>query len=152
MKPETIAQLHRINQEFYQTFSNSFAATRRRVQPGIRRVIEEIPKQGNWLDIGCGSGALAAEWLRQGRSGLYCGIDFSPNLIAEAEKEMSKIPQNKALEVQFITADLIDESWQIPFEKTVWDGALCFAVLHHIPGEDQRKRLLRVNCQLNRKG
>ena len=73
MKPATIAKLHRINQEFYQTFARSFASTRRRIQPGVRRIMQEIPERGNWLDIGCGSGALAAEWLRQKRQGVYFG-------------------------------------------------------------------------------
>ena len=78
MQPETIAKLHHINQEFYQTFAHSFASTRRRIQPGIRKVLQEIPTHGNWLDIGCGSGALAVEWIRQQRTGLYHGVDFSP--------------------------------------------------------------------------
>lgn len=141
MKPETIAKLHRINQEFYQNFSRSFASTRRRIQPGIRKILQEIPGQGNWLDIGCGSGALAAEWIRQKRQGLYYGIDFSPNLIAEAKKEILKAQKPENLDVNFSNADLISENWHAPFEKINWDGALCFAVLHHIPGEEQRQKL-----------
>lgn len=141
MKPETIAKLHRINQEFYQNFSRSFASTRRRIQPGIRKILQEIPGQGNWLDIGCGSGALAAEWMRQVRHGLYYGIDFSPNLIAEAKKEILKAQKPENLDVNFSTTDLISENWHAPFEKINWDGALCFAVLHHIPGEEQRQKL-----------
>ena len=141
MKPETIAKLHRINQEFYQTFSRSFASTRRRIQPGIRKILQEIPGQGNWLDIGCGSGALAAEWMRQVRRGLYYGIDFSPNLIAEAKKEILKAQKSENLDVNFSTADLISEDWHASFEKINWDGVLCFAVLHHIPGEEQRQKL-----------
>ncbi|MDP2966490.1 MAG: class I SAM-dependent methyltransferase [Pelolinea sp.] len=141
MKPETIAKLHRINQEFYQTFSRSFASTRRRIQPGIRKVLQEIPGQGNWLDIGCGSGALAAEWMRQERRGMYYGIDFSPNLIAEAKNEILEVQKPKNLEVKFTTADLMSDGWHIPFERINWDGALSFAVLHHIPGEEQRQKL-----------
>ena len=141
MKPETIARLHRINQEFYQTFSRSFASTRRRIQPGIRRVLQKIPVQGNWLDIGCGSGALAAEWMRQGRCGIYYGIDFSLNLIAEAKNEILEVEKPEDLEVKFITADLTSDGWHTPFENLDWDGAMCFAVLHHIPGEEQRQKL-----------
>ncbi len=141
MKQETIAKLHHINQEFYQTFSRSFASTRKRIQPGIRKVLQEIPEHGNWLDIGCGSGALAAEWMRQGISGLYYGIDFSPNLINEAKNEIHLVPNPGNLEIKFKPADLISEGWDIPFKDSDWDGALCFAVLHHIPGADQRQKL-----------
>jgi len=141
MQPETIAKLHHINQEFYQTFAHSFASTRRRVQPGIRKVLQEIPAQGNWLDIGCGSGALAAEWIRQRRTGLYHGIDFSPNLIAEAGEETLGVPQSAELEVQLSCADLVNADWELPLSTTRWDGALCFAVLHHIPGSELRQRI-----------
>jgi len=141
MKPATIAKLHRINQEFYQTFSHSFASTRRRVQPGTRKILQEIPGEGNWLDIGCGGGALAAEWMRQGRRGLYYGIDFSPNLIAEAKNEILEVQKPEALDVNFSTTDLISAGWHIPFENINWDGTLCFAVLHHIPGEEHRRKI-----------
>ena len=148
MKPETIAKLHRINQEFYQTFSQSFASTRKRIQPGIRKILREIPRQGNWLDIGCGSGALAVEWIRQERCGLYFGIDFSPNLICEAKKEILEVKKPEDLEVRFETADLINEDWLSPFENLNLDGALCFAVLHHIPGEEQRQMLCASFAEL----
>jgi SAM-dependent methyltransferase len=141
MKPETITKLHHINQEFYQTFSHSFASTRRRIQPGIRKVLQEILTHGNWLDIGCGSGALAAEWMRQQRSGLYHGIDFSSNLITEAQKEILAVQNPVDLEVRFSQIDLISEGWNIPFNNFNWDGALCFAVLHHIPGAEQRHKI-----------
>ncbi len=141
MKPETITKLHHINQEFYQTFARSFASTRRRIQPGIRQVLREIPMRGNWLDIGCGSGALALEWARQQRTGLYHGVDFSPNLIAEAEKEIQAAGMPAGLKVIFSSADLISEDWEVPLKSTDWDGSLCFAVLHHIPGSELRRRI-----------
>ena len=148
MKPETIAKLHHINQEFYQTFSHSFASTRRCIQPGIRTLLHEIPERGNWLDIGCGSGTLAAEWMQQRRSGLYHGIDFSTNLISEAKNEILGMQNPDNLEIKFSPVDLINEGWDIPFKGTNWDGALCFAVLHHIPGADQRQKLCAATAGL----
>jgi len=148
MKPETIAKLHHINQEFYQTFARSFASTRRRIQPGIRRVLCEIPRQGNWLDIGCGSGALAVEWAKQQRTGLYQGIDFSQDLLSEAEKEIQAVQVPAGLKFSFSPADLISDGWNVPLKKTSWDGALCFAVLHHIPGSDLRQRICTSIAEL----
>jgi tRNA (uracil-5-)-methyltransferase TRM9 len=148
MKPETIVRLQRINQEFYQTFSQSFASTRKRIQPGVRKIMQEIPDRGNWLDIGCGSGALAAEWMRQNRQGLYLGIDFSPNLIVEAQKEILEVHKLEGLEVQLEAVDIGRDGWQNPFTKISWDGAICFAVLHHIPGADQRQKLCSAIAKL----
>jgi tRNA (uracil-5-)-methyltransferase TRM9 len=141
MKPETISRLQSINQEFYQTFAESFALTRNRLQPGVSKLLQQIPKTGNWLDIGCGSGTLAAEWVRQQRQGLYFGIDQSPNLLAEAKKTIFKINKPDTLEVKFAVADINQEDWQKLFEGTSWDGSFCFAVLHHIPGMFQRQKV-----------
>ena len=96
---------------------------------------------GSWLDIGCGSGALAAEWIRQQRTGLYHGIDFSPNLIAEAGEEILGVPQPVDLEMQLSCMDLVNADWELPLSTIRWDGALCFAVLHHIPGTELRQRI-----------
>jgi len=65
MKAEVIAKLRHLNQEFYQRFSNSFSATRQRVQPGVDRILEEVPQSAQWLDIGCGNGNLAANGRRK---------------------------------------------------------------------------------------
>jgi len=40
-------------------------------------------------------------------------------------------------------ADLGDPQWTEPYAGQAWDGILSFAVLHHIPGAEQRLRLLR---------
>jgi tRNA (uracil-5-)-methyltransferase TRM9 len=148
MRPETISRLQSINQEFYQTFSQSFASTRNRIQPGVRKILQEIPNDEKWLDIGCGSGTLAAEWMRQERQGLYLGIDQSPNLIAQAQKAILEIQKSEDLEVKFAVVDINFPDWQKPFENTSWDGALCFAVLHHIPGADRRERLCSAIAKL----
>ena len=58
MKEEIIKKLLAINQEFYQSFGEAFAETRRRIQPGVKRVLAELIHDGDWLDLGCGSGAL----------------------------------------------------------------------------------------------
>ncbi len=144
MQPETITYLLELNRQFYQTFAGSFAATRRRLQPGVLRALQRIPLRGNWLDLGCGSGTLAAEWARQGRTGLYCGVDFSAALLEEARQAaQAAAPQPDDLELRFAVTDLGDPHWTSPYAGQQWDGVLCFAALHHIPGAEQRLRLLR---------
>lgn len=144
MQPETITYLLELNRQFYQTFAGSFAATRRRLQPGVLKVLQRIPLNGRWLDLGCGSGTLAAEWAQQGRTGMYCGVDFSTALLEEARQALqAAAPQPVDLEVRFAVADLGDPQWTEPYAGQAWDGILSFAVLHHIPGAEQRLRLLR---------
>ena len=114
--------------------------------------MQGIPERGNWLDIGCGSGALAAEWLRQKRQGVYFGIDFSSNLIAEAGEEIRALARTADLEIQFQAVDLINDGWEKPFKNILWDGALCFAVLHHIPGAARRQKICAAIAHLLGRG
>jgi len=151
MQAETIYKLLELNRNFYHNFGEAFAATRRRIQPGIRRLLEEIPPNGNYLDVGCGSGALALEWANQGRQGMYFGLDFRFTLLGEAQVSMLKADTG-SLSIRFAGADLSHEDWPDVIDRAadedervpgLWDGALAFAVLHHIPGIDLRLRILR---------
>ena len=143
MKEAVRQQLIRLNSEFYETFAAAFAATRRRIQPGVRKVIEGIPKKGKWLDLGCGSGQLALEWVKQKRKGAYQGLDFSAGLLAEAEETLRGVLLPRGLKVSFTQADLATIGWSEGLKRGHYDGVLAFAMLHHIPGEDQRLELMR---------
>lgn len=148
MQAAVIQQLLDINYQFYQTFGEAFAATRRRVQPGIRRVLGNIPLDGYWLDLGCGSGALAQLWVKQMRRGAYHGVDFSAVLLQEARELLDgeKIPVG--LDIQFIEADLLSQKWQALLPQRAYGGVLCFAAMHHIPGYETRLQLVRQVRQL----
>lgn len=143
MQAEIIQQLLDINYQFYQTFGGAFAATRRRVQPGIRKVLEHIPKNGYWLDLGCGSGALAQLWLQQGRQGGYHGLDFSAVLLQEARDMLAGEEINPGLDIRFDEADLLSPAWPAIVERKNYDGILCFAAMHHIPAYEKRLQLVR---------
>jgi ubiquinone/menaquinone biosynthesis C-methylase UbiE len=143
MKDEVRKQLIDLNAVFYETFAGAFAATRRRIQPGVRQALEGIPKKGKWLDLGCGSGQLALEWARQKRRGTYHGLDFSAGLLEEAKRTLEGVELPRGLKVSFSQTDLSSPVWMEGLKKAGFDGALAFAMLHHIPGEEQRVELLR---------
>lgn len=143
MLSEVAQQLIRINRTFYQEYAGAFAATRRRIQPGIYRVLSELATEnGRYLDLGCGSGALAETWAASGPRGLYLGLDFSEGLLEEARRTTRGL-DHPGLEIKFEQADLTDPAWvsRVPAAAGM-DGILAFAVLHHIPGKDQRRFLL----------
>lgn len=155
MLPGTTARLLDINREFYQNFAGAFASTRRRIQPGVRRVLNEINLQGDWLDIGCGSGALALEWLEHFKKnncskGSYLGLDFSSGLLKEAENNLPRLPEG--LSIAFQPADLSRPDWAEPLQNHRFDGAVSFAVLHHIPGEALRVSILKTIHRLLKPG
>lgn len=139
MNPTTTALLLALNLTFYQRFGPAFAKTRLRIQPGVRRALDAwVPPAGRWLDLGCGSGALGVEWAKSGRQGLYLGIDSSEALLAEARRETLGIAP-PGLELRYQQGDLAGE-WA---PDGLFEGVLCFAALHHLPGEELRARVAR---------
>ena len=144
MDQAIINQLNEINKEFYQTFAGSFSRTRLRVQPGVMRIMQRIPTHGNWLDVGCGNGNLALEWIRQGRTGIYYGMDASSALVEHARSRLSGISLDSGLHIGFLEADVLTENWSALLPQIGWDGVMMFAVLHHIPGFNQRLKLLKA--------
>lgn len=143
---ETIVHaLLELNRRFYQDYAEPFAASRRRIQDGVRQAVINLP-DGHYLDLGCGSGALAGFWTRPRFDGtiwqgLYVGIDFSAGLLAEARRSLpEKLPDG--LGITFQQRDLMAEDWYAGINGAPFDGILTFAVLHHLPGHENRLRFL----------
>jgi SAM-dependent methyltransferase len=144
MDVTTARKLLSINHQFYQTLARSFSATRRRVQPGVRKILDDLPESANILDLGCGNGELARELARHDHHGIYIGLDFSPELLSEARK----IPV-APLQAYFISADLSSSDWPLAIQHLQPlssyyqpDRVFAFAVLHHLPGTILRRQVL----------
>jgi tRNA (uracil-5-)-methyltransferase TRM9 len=159
MKGSVMERLRKINYEFYTGHGREFASTRRRLQPGVRRLVETLRGEESILDLGCGNGPLARELARRGHRGAYLGIDFSAELLRQAENAVS------GLSARFVRADLVElarprvsepslESGHPPADSSArteaegaigqapWMIAAAFAVLHHIPAREQRQQVL----------
>jgi SAM-dependent methyltransferase len=143
MQPIIVQQLLDINHLFYQNFAGAFARTRRRLQPGVRQVMERLPLEANLVDLGCGNGELAVALAERGQRGAYLGLDFSPGLLQEAESAFQG-SRGGSLLATYQEADLAEpehlQEWARPAQPV--SAVLAFAVLHHIPGEALRLRLL----------
>ncbi len=128
-----------LNRQFYQTFAASFSATRQRIQPGVERLLERIPREAAILDVGCGNGELARRLALKGCRGPYVGVDFSAALLDEARRR-SQPP----LEARFVEGDLTSAGWASALEGASFGYALAFAVLHHLPGFATRLKVVRA--------
>lgn len=129
-----------MNRDFYFRFGASFSATRHRIQPGVRRVLEMLAGDESILDLGCGNGELARELSKRGHRGPYLGVDFSLPLLREAEVQL------EGFAAKFIQADLtrLSEIEEQLLEHGDWSVVLAFAVLHHIPSTELRLEVLRI--------
>ena len=137
----TTQRLLDLNRQFYQTFALQFSATRQRLQPGVRRILESLPRSSRILDLGCGNGELARALARRGQGGQYVGVDFSPDLIDEAKRRVDV--QFPGFTFQFTQADLADPGWDAAIPGGPFEAVLALAVLHHLPGRELRLQTLR---------
>jgi 2-polyprenyl-3-methyl-5-hydroxy-6-metoxy-1,4-benzoquinol methylase len=148
MHPDTAARLVEINRQFYRRFGDAFSATRHRIQPGVRRVLDTLKRDESILDLGCGNGEFARELANRAHRGTYLGVDFSVPLLREAEV------QPKIFSATFLEMDLTQLAKNKSLlESRKWDVITAFAVLHHIPSEKMRLEILRtVHDLLDKKG
>ena len=103
MDSATAARLLKINRDFYDQFGDSFSATRQRIQPGVRRVLDMLNGDEAILDLGCGNGELARVLARRNHRGSYLGLDFSLPLLKNAESQPQAFP------IKFLQADLTSD-------------------------------------------
>ncbi len=148
MDATTARRLLELNHEFYTLHGRDFSATRERLQPGVRRIVDALNGNEIILDIGCGNGELARTLSHRSHHGLYLGLDFSIPLLREAEREPFNFP------VRFLQMNLTS----LPVETAAirnssFDIVFAFAVLHHIPRAGLRENIVKeVRTKLKPEG
>lgn len=149
MDSPTAQRLLALNRGFYERFGADFSATRRRLQPGVTRVLETLTGDETILDLGCGNGELARTLARRGHHGSYLGLDFSLPLLREADSSPEGFPA-AFREVDLTQLSVISDQLSV---ADGWSAVTCFATLHHIPSRELRRRLLgTVNKLLAQNG
>lgn len=148
MNPEVVERLLSLNRQFYQTFATEFAATRQRLQPGVKRLLARIALAKHILDLGCGNGELAHALEQRGWRGTYVGLDFSEAMLAQARQRVRSSPL-----ITFHHADLAHPTWEAHLPMTSFDLVLAFAVLHHLAASALRCQVLhKVHALLKPNG
>ncbi|PWH14800.1 MAG: hypothetical protein DDG60_07145 [Anaerolineae bacterium] len=134
--------LVQINQRFYTNFGANFSETRRRIQPGVRKIMAHLARDERILDLGCGNGEFARALAQNGFHGEYLGLDFSQPLLRDAHLQTGNFP------VHFCTVDLTSPNWSVNTANCArlaapWTLVTCFATLHHIPSRALRLHLIQ---------
>ena len=144
MNSRITKELIGLNRRFYEQFGASFSATRQRLQPGVKKMLDLIQADDSVLDLGCGNGHFLRELHNRGHRAPLLGVDFSLSLLREAGATPG---------VEFREADLTSLSpneyeWIVENGKPAlssvegWDVVTMFATLHHIPSNGIRLNIL----------
>lgn len=137
MNQTTAERLLAINREFYDRFGDQFSATRQRLQPGVKKILDSIQADEAVLDLGCGNGNFLRELARRGHKAPLLGADFSLPLLREAESSLG---------AKFLALDLSKLS-ETSYQSLIiddWSLITSFATLHHIPSTELRLNILKT--------
>jgi tRNA (uracil-5-)-methyltransferase TRM9 len=130
-------QLIELNRRFYDQFGDSFSATRQRLQPGVKKILDLIQGDDSVLDLGCGNGHFLHEVHQRNHEAALLGVDFSLPLLRDAESTSG---------VEFREMDLTKLpafSHQLAADG-LWPVITMFATLHHIPSHEIRLDILQT--------
>lgn len=139
MDKDILRILSNLNRQFYDEFASSFSVTRSQPQAGVRRVADMLGTDIKILDLGCGNGQFMKYLQSQGFSGGYTGIDASASLLRDAT---SLFQPGQGMCASYLQADLSQLGWLDALGDQRFQVVTAFAVLHHIPGAEQRKILM----------
>ncbi len=148
MDSATTERLLALNREFYDRFGGSFSATRQRLQPGVKKILDSIRQDDSVLDLGCGNGHFLHEISRRGHKGPLLGVDFSLPLLRDAQSQ----PEVSFREVDLTKLSAISSQLVAPVagdgggsaSEGGWSLITAFAVLHHIPSHEIRLDILKT--------
>ena len=151
MDEQTVRSLNAINRTFYSESAAEFDQSRSAPWPGWTRLLPHIRQiRGEAanaplrvLDVGCGNGrfgAFLADRLSADEpppAGIhYCGVDSSASLMVRARERALPFAN-----VAFHQTDLVESGDDLPEGPFSLIGL--FGILHHVPGHDRRRDLLR---------
>lgn len=151
MNTATQLALNRINRRFYAAIAHEWSDKRRWAWPGFERIvrifcaaIRGAPSRhsASVLDVGCGDGRFAAFIAEHIASGMlpercsYLGIDASLELLERAAA------RGLGEAFRFVQLDCVEASLDRPLTQRRFELSVLLGVLHHVPGFEQRARLI----------
>ena len=143
MDPTVRSALIGLNRTFYARFALDFARTRSGWPAGFDLILPYLGRAANVLDLGCGNGRLLTFLAKHGWVGRYVGADSSRELLDLAEQAIRTLPPDGiGIDARFEAIDFVDPDWTSRLGTSTFDAIAALAVLHHIPGKEQRIEFL----------
>lgn len=130
MDEATVRRLVALNEAFYTRFAAPFTASRATPQPGYERLLAHVPAgRPCVLDVGCGDGRFGRFLRARGVDADYTGVDFAADLLDAGAGE------GRLLRRDLSRPGCLDDLGDFHF-------VVCLSTLQHIPGRENRARLL----------
>ncbi len=145
MDKPTARHLNAINRAFYEATASDFHATRGSAWQGWLRLLPHVGGGLRVLDVGCGNGRFGVFLADNARTPLvYHGLDNNAPLLNLARAALAG---RADVEAVFREYDLIEHmlsSPRVAIADEPFDLVVLFGVMHHVPGHENRLRLMRA--------
>jgi ubiquinone/menaquinone biosynthesis C-methylase UbiE len=119
----------------YERIAEPFAASRAEPWPEVLSFAASLPSPTRIVDVGCGNGRHVRTLASAGHA--MVAVDFARNLLLIGRR--GSRGRIWARQIDWIQG----EATALPLRDRSMDGALCVAVLHHLPSAAERIRALR---------
>jgi len=116
-----------------------------RIQRQYHEVAEQVPTQGEILDVGCGTGGVTAALLAPGRQ--ITGVDRSREMLAVAHRKLADPIATGQVRLRQVSITGLDRE----FAPESFDSVVCCLVLSELSTTEERYAL-DVSCRLLRPG
>lgn len=120
-----IQLINKTTTEFYNAVADSFSETRQQHWEGWEKALPYFENCNRVLDLGCGNRRFT-KFLNE--NGISCKVENIDNFTWDEEVKQ---------------VDIIEELLNDNLNLDSYDVAVCFGVMHHLPGADMRLRLLK---------
>ena len=126
----------------YDLIAKEWDLSRNRASQLKINLVENIKAKSKVLDIGCGNALMLPFVLKKGA--FYCGLDISKKLIGISKEKYKK--ETKEVKAKFI----VGRAMELPFQDEEFDFVISFAVLHHIPSKEFRKKFFKEIIRISK--
>ena len=127
-KPNQQEVWNKIAKEWYE-FKDKNKDNKNKFEHSVTKFLKE--QKGNILDLGAGTG----RYLQKIKRGKMWLVDFS--------EEMLKIAKKKSTKLKIPAEFVVSEAYNLPFEDSFFEGAICICVLHCIETPWNRKKTIK---------
>src|SRR5205807_10186896 len=119
-----MAEMNRISRFFV---SRSSARRNTRIYEWIRANLS-LPPGATCLEVGCGSGDMAARLVDGFLPARYVATDLDPRQLDAAREALARrYPNGPPVALELRTADMLD----LPFTDASFDAVFAFVAIHH---------------------
>lgn len=122
---EQIIKINSLTTDFYQKVNESFSVTRQNKWDGWLQCLPYLKNIKTLLDLGCGNRRFTS-FLND--NNIDCNVDNIDNFLWD-----EKVQQ----------VDIVKSLLEDTLNLKEYDVAVCFGLMHHIPGYELRKKLIK---------